>query len=123
MPPSDSASPAAAARRDLAPAAYREHAPLAWFSVGSLAVGGLFYAIGRDMDRPNLSYTAGDRSRIGAGVAAAGITALIAAGSYFYFAHRARSEEGWEAGLAGVPDGSGSLALGARLTFALPALP
>lgn len=117
----------AAARLDPGAAAYREHASLAWFSVGSLAVGGVFYAIGRGMDRPNVSYTAGDRSRIATAVSVAGIGALVAAGTYLYYVHRdkdrAEDGSGWETELTGGPDGAGGMGVGARLTLPLPSLP
>jgi hypothetical protein len=117
-----------AARMDLS-AAYREHAPLAWFSLGSLAVGGVFYGISRGLDRPNVSYAAGSRSQMGTAVALAGASALLAAGSYFYYAHHApKAQDGdepvsdWEASLQGAPDGAGGLAVAARVSLPLPSL-
>lgn len=111
-----------AARRAPSSSAYREHAPLAWFSLGSLAVGGIFYAIGQDQHRPNVSYAAGSRPGLTAAVSAAGLGALLAAGSYFYCVHRTRArdreETAWQASLDGGPDGNGGLAVAARLTFA-----
>jgi hypothetical protein len=107
-------------------AAYREHAPLAWFSLGSLAVGGVFYAIGRGLDRPNVSYATGNRSRMTTAVAVAGASAMLAAGTYFYYVHkskgRADSESDWDAALIGAPDGAGGLAVAARISLPLPPL-
>lgn len=119
-----------AAHREARADAYREHAPLALFSLGSLAVGGVFYAIGQGMDRPSVSVSAADRSRIGTAVAVAGLSALLAAGSYFYYAHKSgqEDEEGsepvsdWQAALIGGPDGAGGMAVGARLTLPLPSI-
>jgi hypothetical protein len=122
-PAASSAPSRLAARLDLS-AAYREHAPLAWFSLGSLAVGGVFYAIGQGFDRPNVSYAAGSRSQMAAAVALAGTSALLAAGSYFYYAHKTGEGEeavsDWEASLRGAPDGSGGLSVAARVSLGLP---
>src|SRR3954467_1405369 len=71
-------------------AAYREHAPLAWFSLGSSAVGGVFYAIGNGMRGPKVGYSAADRARLSTAISVAGIGAVLAAGSYFYYVHRAK---------------------------------
>jgi hypothetical protein len=120
--PADTAE--AAARRDASLAASREHAPLAWFSVGSLAIGGVFYAIGRGSDRPSVSFDAGDRARMGTAVAVAGASALLAAGAYFYYVRkagdRAAEEADWEASISGAPDGAGGLAVSARVSLPLP---
>lgn len=114
-----------AARMDLS-GAYREHAPLAWFSLGSLAVGGVFYGISRGLDRPNVSYAAGSRSQMNTAVALAGASALLAAGSYLYYAHKSHDGDeavsDWEASLLGAPDGSGGVAVAARVTLPLPPL-
>ncbi len=105
--------------------AYREHAPLAFFSLGSLAVGGVFYGISHGMDKANVGYTAGDRTQISTAVGVAGVTALLAAGSYFYYVHRSVAQsqaEGsdWDAQVIGGPDGDGGVTVGARLTVPLP---
>ena len=107
--------------------AYKEHAPLAWFSLGSLAVGGVFYAISEGMDHPNVAYTTSDRSHLNTTVTVAGISALLAAGSYLYYAHRAaqreaepESESAWDAGVTGGLDADGNVTMGARLTLPLP---
>jgi len=106
-------------------AAYREHAPLAWFSLGSLAIGGAFYAIGHGADASRVTNGA-DRSQFKNAVSVAGISALLAAGSYFYYVHRAKAraeaEPQWDAAVMGAPDGAGGVAIGARLTLALSAL-
>jgi hypothetical protein len=107
-------------------AAYREHAPLAWFSLGSLAIGGVFYAIGHGGDGSQVTNGQADRSRLTNAVSVAGISALLAAGSYFYYVHRAKAraeaDGEWDAAVIGSPDGAGGIALGARLTVALPGL-
>lgn len=104
---------------------------MAWFSLGSLAVGGVFYAIGQGLERPNVSYAAGSRSQMTTAVALAGAGAMLAAGSYFYYVHKAsgraddREEEvsDWEAAVSGAPDGAGGFAVAARLSLPLPSLP
>lgn len=105
-------------------AAYREHAPLALFSLGSLAVGGAFYAIGHGADGSRSANSVADRSQLRAVVSVAGISALLAAGSYFYYVHRAKAraeaDPEWDAAVIGAPDGAGGIAMGARLTWPLP---
>jgi hypothetical protein len=122
--PAQSDSQAVTAHSESIAAAYREHAPLALFSIGSLAIGGAFYAIGRGVDGQRASFGAGDRSQFTVAVSVAGLSALLAAGSYFYYVHRAKAraqtDEEWDASLIGAPDGAGGVALGARLTLALP---
>ena len=105
--------------------AYREHAPLALFSLGSLAIGGVFYGISQGTDGSHVNYTAGDRSSLTTAVTVAGVSALLAAGSYFYFVHRSAAgpeaeESSWSANLTGGPDGAGGVSVGARLTVPLP---
>jgi hypothetical protein len=118
----------AASRRTATSGAYSEHAPLAWFSLGSIAVGGIFYAINSGLDRKNVAYTAGDRSRLSSTVAVAGIGALLAAGSYFYYANHAASREqpddgGLETEISGGLDAEGDPAVSAKLTLPLALLP
>lgn len=99
---------------------YREHAPLALFSLGSLAVGGIFYGIHSSLDYPG-GQSSGDGSKVGMAVGAAGFTALAAGVSYFYYSWRGRKaqEHGLQKVSAGVaPDGS----LSATVTFPLSAL-
>ncbi|HKP96835.1 MAG TPA: hypothetical protein VJ385_13840 [Fibrobacteria bacterium] len=125
--------------------AYGEHAPLALFSVGSLAVGGIFYGINASMHRSNVGYTAGDRSQLASAAGLAGLTALLAAGSYYYYAHKRpddsadRDAEAGAVGADGSPDKSaasrpwgarltggvspdGAMSMGALLTLPLPSL-
>lgn len=117
----------AAARRLPTASALGEHAPLAWFSLGSLAVGGIFYAIDTGIDRPNVAYTAGDRTRITTTVAVAGVGALLAAGSWFYYTHLRESREapddGLDADISGGLDAQGLPAVSARLSLPLGSLP
>jgi hypothetical protein len=100
---------------------------LAWFSVGSLAVGGVFYAINSGLDRENVSYTAGDRSRLTSTIAVSGLGALLAAGSYFYYVNRAASraepDDGVETEFSGGLDATGGPAVSAKLTLPLALLP
>jgi hypothetical protein len=114
----------AVARSEARAAAYREHAPLAYFSLGSLAVGGVFYAIGNGAGGSRPALSASDRRQLATTVSVAGASALLAAGSYLYFVHKAkeRSEEdaGWEASIGGAPDGAGGLSVSARVSLPLP---
>ena len=124
-----------ALRSEPVPAAYplaniaapsREHAPLALFSLGSLAVGGAFYGISSSMHRSNVAYTAGDRSQFSTAVGLAGLTALMAAGAYLYYAHQSaqatESSPDWDAAMTGGFSPQGDLSIGARLTAPLPVL-
>ena len=105
-------------RIDASPGSYSEHAPLALFSVGSLAVGGVFYAITYSAHRSNSEFTAGDRASLTNALGATGITALLAAGSYFYFAHQADdSDRNGEAQVSGGVSPEGGVS--AMLTFPL----
>jgi hypothetical protein len=100
-----------------------EFAPLALFSLGSLAVGGAFYAIDVSSRRPNVTQTAGGRSSLTHAVGFAGITALLAAGSYFYFSRNdAEPDSDWDAEVSGGIAPDGGMAMGAALTFPLSSL-
>ena len=106
-----------------------EHAPLALFSLGSLAVGGIFYAIHVSTHDSKVDYTAGDKTSLTNAVGAAGLTALLAAGSYFYFAHKEKAmeadpepESGWDAQVSGGLAPDGGVSVGAKLTFPLASL-
>jgi hypothetical protein len=124
--PANAAAAPIAASLNPSQGAYREHAPLALFSLGSLAVGGVFFGIDQSMQRPNVDYTAGDRSQLTTAMMAAGITAVLAAGSYFYFVHRSASRAreadppAWDAEVTGGLDAGGGAAVGARVTVPLP---
>ena len=96
-----------------------EHAPLALFSLGSLAVGGAFYAIHLSTSRSNSEFSAADRTSLTNAIGAAGITALLAAGSYFWFTREGADREqerepepDWDAQVSGgiAPDGEMSVA-------------
>ncbi|MDQ3003412.1 MAG: hypothetical protein M3Y08_19390 [Fibrobacterota bacterium] len=115
---------ATSANRLISPSpAMGEHAPLALFSLGSLAVGGVFYAIHLSSRSPNVAYTAGDRTQLTSAVGAAGLTALLAAGSYFYFARQSSLEaRKWDAQVSGGVDPEGDLNVGALITLPLPSL-
>jgi hypothetical protein len=106
---------------------HAEHAPLAFFSLGSLAVGGAFYAIHLSTSRSNSEFSAADRTSLTNAIGAAGITALLAAGSYFWFtrdgAHEAYSgkapERDWDARVSGGVDPDGEMSVGAMVTLPL----
>jgi hypothetical protein len=112
-------APSASNRVDMP--AYREKAPLALFSLGSLAVGGVFYGINASMHGSNGGYTSGNGKQLTSAVGLAGLTALIAAGSYFYYAKMAEeSPREWDASLSGGVDADGEPSIGALLTLPLP---
>lgn len=101
--------------------AYRRHASLALFSLGSLAVGGVFYGIDASLDKGNVEYTAGDRTRMSTAAGAAAFTALIAAGSYFYFVRQdVRRAREWDAGLSAGPASGGGMAFAASIRLPMP---
>jgi hypothetical protein len=103
--------------------AQSEYAPLALFSVGALAVGGAFYAINVSSQRPNVTQTAGGRTSLTNAVGVAGLTALLAAGSYFYFSrHETEPGSDWDADVSGGIAPDGGITMGAVLTFPLPSL-
>jgi hypothetical protein len=99
---------------------YLANASLAAFSVGSLAVGGVFYALQTSMDGPRVGFVGGDRSSLGTAVGAAGLTALIAGISYFYYSHRdlerARS---WNASVSGGISPAGNANVSASIALPL----
>jgi hypothetical protein len=102
---------------------YREHASLALFSLGSLAVGGVFYGIHSSLDYPGAPASSGNGTEVGAAIGAAGLTALAAGAAYFYYAwrgqHKAVRADRLQAVSAGLsPDGS----LSATVTVPLPSL-
>jgi hypothetical protein len=116
-------------------AAHSEFAPLALFSLGSLAVGGAFYAINVSSSKSNVSPIAGGRSNLTHAVGVAGLTALLAAGSYFYFSREDAesdsdsdsdsdldSDSNWDAQVSGGIAPDGALSAGALLTFPLSSL-
>jgi hypothetical protein len=98
-----------------------EHAPLAFFSLGSLAIGGVFYSIDRSTRHTNTSYTAEDGRQITAALGVAGLTALLAAGAYCYYVRQsAEASQDWNASVSGGVSPSGDLNVGALLTLPLP---
>ena len=100
-----------------------EYAPLALFSLGSLAVGGAFYAINVSSQRPNVTQISGGRSSLTNAVGVAGLTALLAAGSYFYFSrHESEPDSDWDAQVSGGVAPDGGMSVGALLTIPLPSL-
>ncbi len=103
--------------------AYLTHAPLAFFSLGSLAVGGIFYSLQNGLDRPNVGFVGGDRSSLGTAVGFAGVTALIAGVSYFYYSHRdSQSSRTWDAQVSGDVAPNGKMDVSAALVLPLPGL-
>ncbi|MEO6096172.1 MAG: hypothetical protein ABIW76_10905 [Fibrobacteria bacterium] len=101
-----------------------EHEPLALFSLGSLAVGGAFYAIHLSTRKSNSGFSAADRASLTNAMGAAGITALLAAGSYFWFTREGayqehESEPDWKARVCGGVDPDGEMSVGAMVTLPL----
>ncbi len=100
---------------------YMEHASLAAFSVGSLVVGGVFYALQSSLPGPRAGFIKDDRTTLGTAVGAAGITAAVAGIAYFFYSardvQRARS---WDAHLSGGLDPGGKLNVSAALSMPLP---
>lgn len=101
---------------------YREHAPLAYFSLGSLAVGGVFYGIhaSRDGSGP----VSGNGARMEMAVGAAGLTALAAGTAYLYYALRGEAGDPAipSAGASAAPSGGPGAAV-AALSGGAPAGP
>jgi hypothetical protein len=97
--------------------AYREHASLAFFSLGSLAVGGAFYGIHSSLDRPASGAASGNGTRMEMAVGTAGFTALAAAAAYLYYS--LRGEVGPEVPSIGVDADGG---VNAAITLPLSAL-
>jgi hypothetical protein len=114
----DAEAATAANRADIS--AYREKAPLAFFSLGSLAVGGVFYGINESMRGSKAGYTSGNGKQLTTAVGLAGLTALIAAGSYVYFAKMPEeSPRGWDASVSGGVGADGEPSIGALITLPL----
>lgn len=98
------------------PNPFLEHAPLAIFSLGSLAVGGAFLGIENSMGQSESMF--GSKSKMNVAVMASGVSALAAAVSYFYYAHRdVERARAWDAGLSGgvAPNGSMQVAASIRI--------
>lgn len=101
--------------------AYREHAPIAYFSLGALAVGGIFYGIHSHPGSAGEGSVSGNGSRVDMALGAAGFTAVAAGVAYLYYAFSSESRvPAWTEGLSGgvAPDGSVS----ASFTMPLSAL-
>lgn len=102
---------------------YREHAPLAFFSLGSLAMGGVFYGIRASMSGPRVNYVAGDRRDMTVAIGLAGLSALAAGAAYFWFSHEGeKREHAWDIGLEGAVSPEGGMEASATLRFPLPIL-
>lgn len=94
--------------------AFREHAPLALFSLGSLAVGGVFYGIHSSLDYPGGGQKmSGNGSRWELAIGAAGLTALAAGASYLYYTFRGEPAQAWVPDVAGASVDGGVDAEGA----------
>lgn len=109
-----------AIRTSVSGSPYREHAPLAWFSVGSLAVGGIFYGIQSSFDYPGATRASGNGVEVNMAIGAAGATALAAGAAYFWYAWRGQPTDTRTQALSAgfAPDGSVS----AKISFPLSSL-
>ncbi|HLP43577.1 MAG TPA: hypothetical protein VK465_18895 [Fibrobacteria bacterium] len=100
---------------------YWEHAPIGYFSLGALAVGGIFHGIHSHPSSAGEGSVSGNGSRVDMALGAAGLTAVAAGVAYLYYAFSSESRApAWTEGLSGVvaPDGSVS----ASFTMPLSAL-
>ncbi len=100
--------------------AYWTHAPLAAFSLGSLAVGGVFYTIQNSMTGPKVGFVNSDKSSLNSAMGAAGVTALVAGGAYFYYSHRdTQRPKNWNASVSGGIVPSGEINVSASISLPL----
>jgi hypothetical protein len=94
---------------------------LAAFSVGSLVIGGVFYALQTSVASPNVGFVRNDRSTLGTAVGAASITAVVAGISYFFYSARdVRRARAWDARVSGDLDPERGVNVSAALSFPLP---
>lgn len=104
---------------------YLTHAPLAFFSLGSLAVGGLVYALQSDLSYGDIhnspqKMSNQDVTSIQSAVGISGLTALVSAAAYFYYSNRDYLHNSELAPIiSGNLDGEGKLAITAKLNFPL----
>ncbi len=97
---------------------YTNHAALAAFSISSLAIGGLFYFLQNSQPNENSGFVQTDHAPIQTAIGAAGFSALIAGGAYFYYAHRdIEKRHEWDAQLSGGLNPKGGVNLFAALNF------
>jgi hypothetical protein len=102
---------------------YLKHAPLAAFSLGSLAIGTVFYALQSSVHDPKVGFVPEDKASLSTAIGAAGFTALIAGVSYFYYSNRdAQRSHVWDAQVSGSLEPEGKLNLSAALVLPLSAL-
>lgn len=123
--PESPPSTPSAARADISSGIRSEHLPLALFSLGSLAVGGVFYGISATSRGSDAASGVRDRSQLTTAIGAAGLGALLAAGSYFYYVHHPAGKDGdpegdWAARVTGGVSPEGGPVIGALLTLPLP---
>lgn len=67
--------------------AFDKHAPLAFFSAGSLAVGGLIAAIRSDREAPANRYGKTSQRDVAWAMGLSGAGALVAGAAFWYYAH------------------------------------
>ena len=63
----------------------KAHSSLAFFSLGSIAVGGLFYAIQQSSQNPRVHTGNGSTKDMNTALGFAGLSALVSGGAFFYF--------------------------------------
>jgi hypothetical protein len=99
---------------------YLKHASLAAFSVSSLAIGGVFYAMQHSLKNPNVGFVGGESSSLNSAIGAAGFTALIAGAAYFYYSHLdVKQAKVWNAQVSGDLTPSGGVNVVAIVTVPL----
>jgi len=105
---------------------YLTHAPLALFSLSSLAVGGIFYSLQNDLNNPRVGFVNRDQGSVSTAIGFAALTSLISGAAYFYYSnHDLHSHPNWDASVSSDinPDGKLSLkGIKGILTFPLSAI-
>jgi hypothetical protein len=104
--------------------AFDKHAPLAFFSVGSLAVGGIIVGI-RSENRSKWNAQSGSSDRdITWALGMAGITSMIAGGAFWYYSHKdmTLSRESIDPGFTLAPTWQQGLGIAAHWRLPLQSL-
>lgn len=78
----------------------RQHAPLAAFSLGSMVMTGLFYTLAKNDPASGAHLVNASPSDWDKAIWGAGITSLLAAGSYLYYVYRPQKRYPWNPSVA-----------------------
>jgi hypothetical protein len=103
-------------------AAFERHAPLAFFSIGSLAVGGILVGIrAENQAKLNMQSHSPDRDVVWA-LGLAGLTSVLAGGAFWYYvrAEMQNEQPPSEQGFSMVPIFDGGPGISAQITHSLP---